>query len=343
MSIYYHYYFSTEYCLCVCLQLLDDITGATQLSLGNTIVVLGLILCYLLCKKKRPQLLCRENLVYFLVLLASYPLSQLFTLLATVHIAVGTMSAVLMVSTLFLTLTASTLKDLYLRVETNLVLLSLDCVVVLVLSAGIVFIAQPRDIFGGLKYFEKSTVSYTSLCNEQRFVNLSSGNWSENSITEDYLAHSWKGYLYAISAGLCWACLLLSTKQMYKRDSMEDILFWMYLVSSCVFLLATLCSAKGFVLPAGSTCRSLLLANALCGGLADFLYLQAVRLISSVDVATIQGFQMPLLFLFQFTFLRKISPTPTNAVAIVAAVTVLIIIFAKPFLQAFLSKNGYIK
>ena len=311
-----------------------------QLSFGVFIWIFVLVLCYLLYSRKPPQLVDKSNIGYMIVFVVSELLYITFTFLAATHVALGTLNALLVLSFVVVTLCVSLLKALWEKKVCHKPVIALDIITVILMYIGVIFLVQPEEMFDGIDYFTSENQTYTSLCNSNRFANITTGNTTAENITDAYKSSSWLGYLYAILAGLCNTLEVVSGKKLLKDNHIQDILFWMSLSGSVICLIIVLCT-QGFIFPQNNFCFILLMLNAISGGLFDCLYFIGMRYISSLDVAIISGCVLPLLFVFQFTFLRTISPAPTNVVAIVASVLVLITVVGKPVIQGIFIHMGY--
>ena len=300
------------------------------------IIITGCSMAY---ARQPPQMIHKSSIGYYLVFLLANILYLVFSLLASIHIPVGTSNAVLLLSFVVSTLCYTLVIDFYRKTRIQLTVIILDIGAVIILSISVLFLVQPTEIFGSIKYFNSNNNTvYTSLCNPNRFVNISDAT---NSTMGIYQSHSWEGYLYACLSGICTLICVETCQKLLKQYTLENLLLQMALIYSGVSLVGT-AFTHGFVFPQSIICIILLMANAIFEALFAYLFYIGMINISSLDVAILSGFILPILFLSQFTFLQSSSPTPTNAVAILAAILVFVVVIGKPILQGVLANKGYL-
>ena len=321
-------------------QLLDGIVGVFQLSCGMFSWMLIFSVCYTVYTRQPPKCIHKSSIGYFLVFLLFNILYTVFSLLASIHIAVGTLNATMLLTFVVSTLIYTLVTDFYRRTRLQVALIILDIVTVIILCIGVIFLVQPTEIFNGIEYFDRNNNSvYTSLCNGNRFANINATTNSTFSTTGVYQSQSWKGYVYACVCGICNVTCVVLCQHLLRQNTLDNILLWQALICSGVSLLGV-AFAHGFVFPNSAICFTLLMVNAFIQALYFYLFYIGMCNISSLDVAILSGFGLPLLFISQFTFLQNSSPTPTNAVAISAAILVFIVVIGKPIAQGILEDKS---
>ena len=241
-----------------------------------------------------------------------------------------------------MTLCLSVVMSFYNKTGYHLRAFMLDIVTIVMLIISILFIVQP--VFHDIKYFTNNSTVYTSLCNINRFLhNITSfANHTDTEVTAIYKSESWKGYLYAVLGGLCGTISVTSGQKLLMHNTLQDIILWLSSICSGISLIITLIMG-GFLIPQTTFCVIQLILNSISGALFDCFFFIAMSYIPSIDLALTSAFVLPLVFVFQFTFLRSISPTSTNAVAVISAIVVLIIVVGKPALQGYLTRKGWMQ
>ena len=296
----------------------------------------------MLYQKRGPKFLYTNNIIYIIVAIFSTLACVAFGFLASTYVPVGTLNAIIVLNFVAVTLLILLIKNIYYKTGFQCIVIILDTTTVILLWVGVIFIVQPQEMFGVTGYFNNKNVIYTSLCNRDRFKMNGSSNDTSKNLTKMYLSYSWQGYLFAVLAGVTMSVGLLAWKKMLEQEDVKDILFWVPLSCSTILLILT-CFEKGFIFPHNTLCFVLLLVQSFTGALGYYLYHISLTYIASIDVAIIQSFILPMLFVFQFTFLSSVSPTQTNAVAIVASVIIVVLALGKPLLQGILLHKGYIE
>ena len=322
--------------------MLDGIVSAAQQMFVMHLCMVVFVLTYILYRREKPRLIVRFAIFNVAIATAAITLSSYFAFLASVHLAVGTLNAVVVLSFILCVVGSSCVTSACNKVMTSRTLIVIDLVSVLLLSMGVIFLAQPVEIFGSVAYFQNTHQVYHSVCNSGRFTDLSTGNGTMYRVVEQYKSEGWKGYLFASLMGFCNTLLVVNFQTALKSTQCQDILFWMGCVIALISLPVLLLTG-GFHLPTGSLCNFLFLLNTVSNGTLICFLLICMCQVTALDVAVITGFRLPLLFVFQFTFLSSITPAPVNTVAVAAAVLVMIVVVGKPLLQGWLTYIGIIQ
>ena len=302
------------------------------------------VLCFMIYTRTPPKLIEKSNIGNFTLFLSTALVYGILTYVASTHISVGTLNAVMVLSFIGAAFIYSLLKTYCLQEPFHAIVTGINVATIILMCTCIIFLTQPIEIFSGIAYFTRNPGIYTSLCNSNRFANISSVNTSVNEIVTDmYKSGSWIGYLTASAAGFVNILIVISFQRLIKHSKdANNMLFWMAPIC-CMVSITITCFQHGFIFPQNTLCLVILILHAATAGTAYYMGIFSMCYLPSMDVAILSGSILPVLFIFQFTFLRDISPTPTNSVAVIAAVVVLVVIVGKPLLQSVLEKKGYIK
>ena len=325
-------------------QLLDNIVGVFQLSCGQFIWKGIYAMCSMVYTKKPPKLIQKTNLATITVFILFNILFGILIFIASVHIPVGTLDSIQILSFIVASFIFSLVKMHYTKGEYQIIVIGIDVTTVILMFIAVILLVQPNELFGDSKYFHQNSTGYSSLCNSNRFANVHASNdtVSHYAAAEIYKSTRWIGYLCAFLAGVINLVTVASGKRLQKDEDMNNAIFWQSVWSSTLCLIFVNFQS-GFAFPQKTICLVLLLLHGVTGGMSYYFFFIGMCYISSVDVAVIGGCILPLLFISQFVFLREISPTPTNDVAVIAAVSILVIVIVKPLLQGFLVKKGLMR
>ena len=298
----------------------------------------------MLYTKNPPKLIQKSNIVTMVVFILSNLLFGILIFIASVHIPVGTLDAIQILSFIVSSFIFSLLRTHYTKKEYQKIAIMIDVTTVILMFIGVIFLVQPSELFGDTTFFHQNSTGYSSLCNSNRFANVIASNdtVSHYSASEIYKSTRWIGYLCAFLAGFINLITVLCGKRLQNYEDIYNAIFWQSLWSSIACLIIV-SFQSGFIFPQKTICLVLLLLHGVTGGMSYYFFYIGMCYISGVDVAVIGGCKLPLLFISQFVFLREISPTPTNDVAIIAVVAVLVIVIVKPLLQGFLAKKGIMR
>ena len=325
-------------------QLLDDISPVFQLSCGQFFWMGICALCGMLYNRKPLQIIQKSNAVQMGMFTLTSILLGILTFIASVHIPVGSLNAILILSFMLASFIFTLLKTRFTKEEYKMIAIIIDVTTIILMSVAVILLVQPTELFVGSKSFHENSTTYKSLCNNNRFANVNTSNDTANhsDATETYISTRWIGYLCAFLSGFMNLATVAFGKSLHKDVNINNAIFWLSLCS-VTFCLVIVSFQHGFTFPQKTLCLVLLLLHGLTGGMTYYFFYLGMCYISCVDVAVIGGCILPFLFIFQFAFLREISPTPTNDMAIIAAVAILVIVIGKPLLQGFLVKKGYMR
>ena len=324
-------------------QVLDNISGVFQLSCGQFIWMGICALCSMLYTKNPPKLIQKSNIVTMVVFISSNLLFGILIIIASLHIPVGTLDAIQILSFIVASFIFSLIRSHFAKEEYQMIAIIIDVITVILMFFGVIFLVQPSELFG-TTFIHPNSTGYSSLCNSNRFTNttVSNATASHYAATEMYKSTRWIGYLCAFLDGIVNVVTVASGKRLQKDEDVNSVLFWQSLWSSIVCLIIVNFQ-RGFIFPSKIICLVFLFLHGVTGGIACYFFFTGMCYISSVDVAVIGACILPLLFISQLVFLREISPTPTNNAAIIAAVAVVVIVIVKPLLQSFLAKKGLMR
>lgn len=335
-------------------QILDNSVPEFELNIGR-FGSMYLVVMPIYFYKRCPSMLVNiKQVIPIIIMSLIYFGMNVTTYAAAAYIAVGTSNVIIIISFMIIILATSIINSCLSKSPWQWRPIIIDTSVILLLSAGVIFLIQPPAMFGGSTAF----LPYKSYCNPLRFGNMTAYSlWlkdpDENSTCKvthkHHHAHSngtnncglmplhipvvasWKGYVYSIAAGAFNSFRITVAKRIFREEDNHVVAIWMATFNT---VLSVICTAlfQTFTLPKGPFCIFCLIGHATTTGTMTILIITAMRNIPSTDLSLMHSFTPLFLFIFQFTFLANTSPTPSpqNALAIASAVFMSIVIIAKP-------------
>ena len=321
-------------------QILDGCVGEFELNSIRFLCMIPILVPALLKQRLSVRIQRKYIIPTILLSLVYFALNGL-TYGSTTYIPAGTAYTVSSISLLLITLLATILISIYKERKVNMRTTICDSVSVILLSAAILLVIQPEELFG-----PKPKHPYESYCNPYRFGNFSlhpklDSNFSrpgmENETTDTSGTEggmSFVGYIYASCSGLAVALIVLLAKYIFKEESIPVVLAWVSLGAMAMSLVCT-GIFETFVFPNDSLCAFLVIAHGLLVAfmaLSSFCFLNDVP---SVDFSLIYTFAVAFMFVFQFTFLKNASPSGTvvNLMAILGAICISLTTTLKPLCE----------
>jgi len=296
-----------------CVQVLDDVIPRFELNalrfggqLTLMIPVVGWSKCDVGINVSKKQ--CPTLILLFL----SNVIGNLLYFSAATYLPVGTLLGLLQTSALLCNVVISIFK----ASDRHIFLY----IAALVSSMGCLFITQPVFMFGGSGlYVNTAPTNWTSPCKEtviiQNLTDTASTTFNQRS------ENIWIGVILISLAGLNDAARINLTQYIVQFISPKTLSFWMS-ITGILGSLPPMIIMEKVTWVSGALCNLLLIVHIYTIGLLGVVTIFCMEIVNPGVFLIIEfTFELLLLFIYQYTFLKDIFPVKGNWLEIVGAVT----------------------
>ena len=303
------------FCSCgsvICTQALGGSIPEFQLNMWRfilqTLIVLPIILM-----KQLAFIPDKSHMPSVLIISLMYNIFNVFYYTSTIHLPLGTVSG-------------ATNSFLLIILAVVTVIISRKCTLYTMFSVvlcitGMFLVSQPNFIFDGISGRNISHL-YHPVCHK-------SMNQTENVANEGI------GYVQtAVSACAASAMYFLTSKLSHEIDPIV-ITFWVG-ISGSVVSPVLMFMFEDIVFPSSTVCQLLLWGHALFTAFATLGYLKSLQYISPLLFALLRSFQIVVLCLSQYTFMKNINAGKDNPAEIAGALIVFVGIIITPMYELYL-------
>ena len=194
------------------------------------------------------------------------------------------------------------------------------CSVVLCVT-GMILISQPDFMFNGIYPDRNISHSYHPLCHK-----------SMNQTISNRPPNEGLGYVLLTISACSASIIYMKTRKIREEVDAFVICFWVGISGTIVSPLLMLIF-EDIIFPTSNVCQLLLFAHALFTVLSTIGYLKALNFINPLLFSLLRTFQIILLCISQYTFMKDINPGKQNLMEVAGILTVFVGIIITPMYE----------
>ena len=301
----------------VCTQALGGIIPEFELNTWRFALQPLIIFPITVCKKL-PLSIDRKHIPDVAIICFMLNIYNVFMFTSTTYLPLGTFSAINNASILLIIALVTVIISKECAFYTA-------CSVVLCIT-GTILISQPGFLFNAIYIDRNISHFYHPLCHK------SINQTIDNSFT---VPNEGIGYVLLAIASCSASILFFKTNKIREEVDAFVICFWVG-ISGTVVSPLLMFIFEDFFFPTSPVCQLLLFAHGLLTVLTSVGYINALHFINPLLFSLLRSFQVILLCISQYTFMKDINPGKHNLLEITGVLTVFVGIIITPAYELYL-------